>query len=279
MTSENMAILFEVLQYMKEFREKTFVVKVGGAALEKEEAKTSFAKSIVFLRHVQVNPIIVHGGGVEITRLMNQLGIKPLFKNGYRVTDEKTLQIAEMVLEKINKDIVLKINLHGGRAIGVSGKDDNLLLCEKDIANGDIGYVGKIRKVNSGFIEKLIAQNYIPVICPVGFGEDGTTYNINADVAAAEIAISLKAEKLIFVSDVPGVMKDGELIPYLDVRNARKLIEEGVVKGGMIPKIQCAVNALKVGIKSVHVVNGEIPHALLTEIFTLHGIGTMLREI
>ena len=210
---------------------------------------------------------------------MKQLGVEPTFKNGYRVTDEKTMEIVEMVLVgKINKDLVMNLNLHGGKAVGLSGKDAQLIVAERETKYGDIGLVGKIKKVNPEILLTLIANDYIPVIAPVGFGEDGQSYNINADIAAAEIAKSLGAEKLILLTDVDGVLKDGKVISELTVEEAEKLIEDGVVTGGMIPKLECAVAALMGGVNAVHIINGGVEHAILLEVFSREGIGTMIKR-
>lgn len=278
MKKENMQVLFEILPYLKEFHGKIFVIKVGGNVIENDESRKSFAQSIALLSYMGMKPIVVHGGGPEITQMMNQLGMKAVFSNGYRVTDEKTMHVVEMVLGKINKDIVMSINAQGIKAVGISGKDANLLLAQKDLSNGDIGYVGKIEKVNIQFIQDLLEKDYIPVIAPIGFGENGKSYNINADIAAAEIAKSLCAEKLILLTDVDGVMENGKLISYLTTQSAQDLIDRKIVEGGMIPKMQCAILALKNGVKSVHIINGNYELSILLEVFTLEGIGTMIKN-
>jgi len=277
---ETVQVLLEALPYIKEFHGKTFVIKFGGSAMKNENAKEAFIKDLVLLKYTGINPVIVHGGGSEISSLMNQLGIEPVFKNGYRITDEKTMEIVEMVLVgKVNKDIVMNINLHGGKAIGVCGKDGELLLAEKETKYGDIGYVGKVKKVDTTLIKGLLVEGYIPVIAPIGFGEDGTSYNINADIVAAEIAKSLEVEKLVLLTDVDGVFKDGKLLPILSSKEAEDLIEKNIVKGGMIPKLQCAISAVNSGVKSVHIINGGVEHALLLEIFSKEGIGTMIKNL
>ncbi|ACR78824.1 MULTISPECIES: acetylglutamate kinase [Kosmotoga] len=280
MKRETVQVLLEALPYIKEFHGKTFVIKFGGSAMKNENAKEAFIKDLVLLKYTGINPVIVHGGGSEISSLMNQLGIEPVFKNGYRITDEKTMEIVEMVLVgKVNKDIVMNINLHGGKAIGVCGKDGELLLAEKETKYGDIGYVGKVKKVDTTLIKGLLVEGYIPVIAPIGFGEDGTSYNINADIVAAEIAKSLEVEKLVLLTDVDGVFKDGKLLPILSSKEAEDLIEKNIVKGGMIPKLQCAISAVNSGVKSVHIINGGVEHALLLEIFSKEGIGTMIKNL
>ncbi|HEY8542391.1 MAG TPA: acetylglutamate kinase [Pseudothermotoga sp.] len=278
MKKEKMQVLFDILPYLKEFHGKIFVIKVGGNVVENEDSRKSFAQSIAILKYMGIKPVVVHGGGPEITQMMNQLGMKVTFSNGYRVTDEKTMHVVEMVLGKINKDIVMSINMQGTMAVGISGKDADLLFTRKDFSNGDIGYVGKIERVNAEFVKTLLEKDYIPVIAPIGFGEDGKSYNINADIAASEIAKGLCAEKLILLTDVDGVFKDGKLVSYLTKKDAQDLINSKVVEGGMIPKIQCAINAIEAGIKSVHIINGNCQFSLLSEIFTLEGVGTMIKN-
>lgn len=277
---EKMAsVLLEALPYIREFYGKVFVIKFGGSNLKLNGSKEAFIQDIILLKYTGIKPVVVHGGGPEITNLMKQLGVEPTFKNGYRVTDEKTMEIVEMVLVgKINKDLVMSLNLHGGKAVGLSGKDAQLIVAERETKYGDIGLVGKIKKVNPEILLTLIANDYIPVIAPVGFGEDGLSYNINADIAAAEIAKSLGAEKLILLTDVDGVLKDGKVISELTVEEAEKLIEDGVVTGGMIPKLECAVAALMGGVNAVHIINGGVEHAILLEVFSREGIGTMIKR-
>ncbi|WP_448535960.1 acetylglutamate kinase [Pseudothermotoga sp.] len=268
--------LLEVLPYLEQLHGKTVLVKIGGNVLSNEFSKDFFAKSIAFLHFVGIRTLIVHGGGPEITTLMEKLGMKPTFKNGYRVTDEQTMEVVEMVLNKINKDLTTVLNLHGLKAIGICGKDVNLLIAEKDIQYGDIGYVGKVKRINEDLVKWLFEAGYVPVIAPIGVGEDGTTYNLNADVAAAQIAIALKVEVAIFMTDVDGVMKDGQLVSHLDVEEALKLIQEGVVKAGMVPKLSCAVEAVKNGVKSARIINGNDPNVLLATLFTSQPIGTTI---
>jgi acetylglutamate kinase len=205
---------------------------------------------------------------------MEKLGMKPTFNNGYRVTDEQTMEVVEMVLNKINKDLVVTLNLSGVKAIGICGKDVNFLIAEKDMQYGDIGYVGKVKRINEDLMKWLFEAGYVPVIAPIGVGEDGTTYNLNADVAAAKIAIALKVEMIIFMTDVDGVMKDGQLVSQLDVEEALKLIQEGVVKAGMVPKLSCAVEAVKNNVKSARIINGNDPTALLATLFASRPFGT-----
>jgi len=268
--------LFEVLPYLKRLHGKTVLVKIGGNVLSNEFSKDFFAKSIAFLHFVGIKTLIVHGGGPEITTLMEKLGMKPTFNNGYRVTDEQTMEVVEMVLNKINKDLVATLNLSGVKAIGICGKDVNFLIAEKDMRYGDIGYVGKVKRINEDLVKWLFEAGYVPVIAPIGVGEDGTTYNLNADVAAAQIAIALKVEMIIFMTDVDGVMKGGQLVSQLDVEQALKLIQEGVVKAGMVPKLSCAVEAVKNNVKSARIINGNDPTALLATLFASRPFGTIV---
>jgi len=272
-------ILLEAFPYIKEFHGRTVVIKYGGSAMTNPRAKEAFIQDVVLLKYVGMKPVIVHGGGPEINKLMSRLGMKPVFKNGLRVTDEATMEVVEMVLVgKLNKDIVTWINLHGGKSIGLCGKDAATLVAERETRYGDIGYVGKIVHVNTEVVDLLLDADYIPVIAPVAVGENGATYNVNADTAAAKIAENLKAEKLVLLTDVDGVMKDGKLISLMNLEEAKNFIEEKVVEGGMIPKLQCAISALKAGVRSVHIINGGIEHALILEIFSDEGIGTMVVE-
>ena len=273
------AILLEALPYIKKFYNKIFVIKLGGSVIKNSKAKEAFIKDTVLLKYTGINPIVVHGGGTEISELMNRLGMEIEFKNGYRVTDEKTMEIVEMILVgKINKDIVLNLNLNGGKSIGLSGKDGNLFYSEKETKFGDIGSVGKIKKVNIDLINKILEDDYIPVVAPIGFDRNGVTYNINADIAASEIAKALKAEKLILMTDVDGVFKGKKLIPSITVKEAYELIENGIVSGGMIPKLQCAISAIENSVKAVHIINANVEHSLLIEIFSNKGIGTIIKE-
>lgn len=280
-------VLMEALPYIQRFYGKTFVVKYGGHAMENEELKHSFAQDIVLLKYVGINPVVVHGGGPQIDTVLEKMGITSRYVRGMRVTDQETLDIVEMVLVgKVNKEIVNLINRHGGLAVGLSGKDGGLILARKmnvtvSSANGappeiiDIGMVGEIIGINPLVIESLDQNKFIPVIAPVGVGQEGETYNINADLVAGEIAEALHAEKLIMMTDVEGVKdKRGILLSTLKENQARKMIQEGVVGSGMIPKVECCVNALKGGVGKTHIVDGRVKHAVLLEIFTKEGIGT-----
>jgi acetylglutamate kinase len=280
-------VLMEALPYIQRFYGKTFVFKYGGHAMENEELKHSFAQDIVLLKYVGINPVVVHGGGPQIDTVLEKMGITSRYVRGMRVTDQATLDIVEMVLVgKVNKEIVNLINRHGGLAVGLSGKDGGLILARKmnvtvSSPNGappeiiDIGMVGEIIGINPLVIESLDQNKFIPVIAPVGVGQEGETYNINADLVAGEVAEALHAEKLIMMTDVEGVKdKRGTLLSTLKENQARKMIQDGVVGSGMIPKVECCVNALKGGVGKTHIVDGRVKHAILLEIFTKEGIGT-----
>jgi acetylglutamate kinase len=280
-TIEKANILIEALPYIENFRGKIFVVKYGGNAMTDERLKHMVMEDLVFLKLVGINPVVVHGGGPEINDLLGKLGKKPKFVNGFRMTDKETMEVVEMVLTgKVNKEIVSYINRCGGKAIGLSGKDGGLVTADKDLSNGDLGLVGYVKSVNTEVIQLFIKEDYIPVISPVAIGEDGETYNINADTVAGEIAGSLGAEKLIMLTDVEGIYKDygnkDSLISSLDIKTALDYVNEGVIDGGMIPKVLCCINAIKKGVKKTHIIDGRIPHSMLLEIFTDSGIGTVI---
>ena len=279
-------VLMEALPYFRRFYGKTFVIKYGGHAMENEELKASFAQDIVLLKYVGINPVIVHGGSPQIDKTLERMGITSRYVRGMRVTDQETLDIVEMVLVgKVNKEIVNLINQHGGMAVGLSGKDGSLILARKMnmtiSENGkppeiiDIGMVGEIVGINPLVIDSLDENKFIPVIAPVGVGEKGETYNINADLVAGEVAEALHAEKFILMTDVQGVKdKKGNFLSTLKVNQANKMIQEGVIAAGMIPKVECCINALKGGVEKTHIVDGRVKHAVLLEIFTKEGIGT-----
>jgi acetylglutamate kinase len=274
---EKIEVLLEALPYIKSFSGSTFVVKYGGAAMEEERLKKEFAKDVVLLKYVGINPVIVHGGGPQIERMLNKLNIPTRFVDGLRVTDEATLDVVEMVLSgSINKEIVQEIHNMGGQAIGLSGKDGKLVVAEK-VKGKDIGFVGEVVGVNTRIIRDISNSGYIPVIAPLAAGEDGHGYNVNADTAAGSIAKALMAEKLVLLTDVPGVL-DSELktISGLKTSEARELIKSDTVRGGMIPKIKCCLDAIHGGVKKTHIIDGRVPHALLLEIFTDSGIGTQI---
>jgi acetylglutamate kinase len=279
-------VLMEALPYIRRFYGKTFVVKCTGSLMLDEELKASFAQDIVLLKYVGINPVVVHGGGPQITEMMEKMGTRAVFVRGMRVTTEEMMDIVEMVLVgKVNKEIVNLINQHGGMAVGLSGKDGGLIRAQKMSvrvsSDGetneivDIGLVGEIVGINPAVINSLDENKFIPVIAPIGVGEKGETYNINADLVAGQIAEALGAEKLILLTDVEAVKdKKGELLSTLKINQARKLIQEGVVAGGMIPKVECCIEALKGGVGKTHIIDGRVKHAVLLEIFTKEGVGT-----
>lgn len=280
-------ILVEALPYIQRLNGKTVVIKYGGNAMINEELKNQVMEDITLLKFIGVNPVLVHGGGPEITKTLDRLGIKSRFVNGLRVTDSATMEVAQMVLAgKTNKEIVSMLNQKGGSAIGLCGIDGRLIECEKyedpEKGNGnDIGFVGRITRINSRLIELVAGDEYIPVIAPVGVGKDGQSYNINADTAASEIAASLKAEKLILLTDVEGVRSSGDsgrIIPALTAKEVHKLIDKKVISGGMIPKVLGCIEAVERGVGRTHIIDGRIPHCILLEIFTNRGIGTMIMK-
>lgn len=282
---ERAQVLAEALPYIQRFRGATFVIKYGGHAMLTPELRESFAQDVVLLESVGIKPVIVHGGGPQITELIGKLGLKSSFVRGMRVTDEATMDAAEMVLQKINKEIVALIWRHGGKGIGLSGKDGNLLVARKMYLsdksdNGrarklDIGLVGEVASVNPLALQALEPAGFIPVIAPVGAGADGLTYNINADIAAGALAGALKAQKLILLTDVEGVKdREGALLRTLDAPLAHKMIRAGTIGQGMIPKVECCLDALQAGAGNAHVIDGRVRHSVLLEIFTDTGIGT-----
>lgn len=281
---EKAEVLIEALPYIQRFNRKVIVVKYGGSAMVDEELKRNVIKDVVLLKLVGFKPIIVHGGGKEISRWVGKVGKEAKFVNGLRVTDKETMEIAEMVLGKVNKELVTLVESLGVTAIGISGKDGGLLKVNKKLSQGqDIGYVGDIKEVNPTILNELLEKDFLPIVCPVGLGDDFATYNINADDAACAIARAMKAEKLAFLTDIEGVYRDPEdtssLISELFVNEAKALIENGNVGGGMIPKLQNCIDAIESGVNRVHILDGRIQHCLLLEIFTNKGIGTaILRE-
>lgn len=274
-------ILVEALPYIRKFYGKIFVIKYGGAAQKEIPLKDAFAKDIVLLNFIGIRPIVVHGGGPKISETMKKLGKEPQFINGHRVTDRETMEIVEMVLGGIiNKEIVQLINSHGGKAVGLTGKDGNLLRTTKKIMKikeqeADLGFVGEIEQVSTEILETLQRDSFIPVVAPIGFDKNGNSYNINADTVASSIAVAVGAEKLILLTDVKGISDEaGNHIPTLKVEEALKLIGENIISGGMIPKVHACLNALTGGVRKTHIIDGRIPHSLLLEIFTKKGIGT-----
>lgn len=277
-------ILVEALQFIKKFYGKTVIVKYGGSAMKDPELKKSFVEDIVSMNLVGINVIIVHGGGSIINKMLEKLDIKPKFFKGFRITDKETMDVVEMVLAgKINKSIVNDIQTQGVDAIGVCGKDGNLLEAKKKLIDGkDIGLVGEVTNVNTNFLEGLIKNTIIPVIAPIGNDPLGNTYNINADDVALAISKALNAEKLIYLTDVLGVLRDvndnTSLITEMKVDEALTYIKEGIITNGMIPKVKSSIEAICSGVKAVHIIDGRIEHSLLLEVFTPHGIGTMFKK-
>ena len=273
---ERASILIEALPYIRRFSGNTFVIKYGGAAMEKKNLRDSVAQDIILLKYVGINPILIHGGGPEITRALKKLNKKTKFVRGLRVTDKETMNVVENVLaNKINRDIVNYINKHGGKAIGLNGKDASFIRVKKHTPDGiDIGFVGEVERINSSFLRTL-AKDFIPVIAPIGVDESGIIYNINADEVSSSIAIALKADKLIVLTDVHGVMdKKGCLISTIKTNNIKKAMSS--VKEGMIPKLKGCIEAVKKGVGKTHIIDGRISHALLLEIFTDKGVGTQI---
>jgi len=277
-------VLIEALPYIQKFNRKVIVVKYGGSAMVDENLKKRVIEDVTLLKLVGFKPIIVHGGGKEISRWVSKVGMEPKFINGLRVTDEPTMELAEMVLGKVNKELVQMVESLGVRAIGLSGKDGGLLNVTKKYSNGeDIGYVGEIQKVNADILWDLLDKDFLPIVCPIGLDDSFHTYNINADDAACAIARAMNAEKLAFLTDIEGVYKDpndpSTLISELQISEAKEFIEKGYIGGGMLPKLNNCIEAIEHGVNRVHILDGRIPHSLLLEIFTNKGIGTaILRE-
>ncbi len=286
------AVLVEAIPYIRTFYGKTFVIKYGGNAMINEELKRGVMEDIVLLKFLGVNPVVIHGGGPEITQMLKRVGKESRFVQGLRVTDAETMEIVQMVLVgKLNKEIVSKINLLGAKAVGLSGQDANLIIAEKTVPTmpadfdgeiPDIGFVGEVSKINTEILHQLIAAGYIPVISSIGMGTDGVSYNINADTAAGELAAALEAEKLIMLTDVEGIFEDysdkSTLISALTIEKAHEMINQGKIEGGMIPKVQACITALQNGVKRTHIIDGRQLHSMLLEILTDKGIGTMVVE-
>jgi len=284
-------VLIEALPYIQRFKGKTIVVKFGGNAMVDEELKHSFARDIVLMKLVGLNPIVVHGGGPQIGLLLEKLGKTTGFVDGMRITDSETMDVVEMVLGGlVNKDIVNLINMHGGKAVGLTGKDGNFIRAKKlhltprEVLPGalepeiiDLGHVGEVSSIDPAVLDMLGDSDFIPVIAPIGVGEDGHSYNINADLVAGKIAEQLKAEKLILLTNIPGILdKQGTLLTGLSIKKTEELIADGTISGGMIPKTRCATDAIKGGVTSVHIIDGRVDHAVLLELFTDQGVGTLL---
>lgn len=277
-------ILIEALPYIQKFSGKTVVVKYGGNAMINEDLKNSVIEDIILLKYIGLNPIVVHGGGPDISKALNEKGVKSQFINGLRVTDEETVKVAqEVLIGKTNKEIVALINKHGGRAVGISGIDASFIECEKqkttvDGEEVDIGYVGKIKKVKREVLDLLYKDQWIPVIAPIGTDSEGNSYNVNADTVAAAVAAAVEAEKLILLTDVEGIKdKNGDIVYEAVPADIDRMIEDGTISGGMIPKVQGCVDALNEGVTGVHIIDGRISHCLLLEIFTKTGIGTLIK--
>ena len=284
-------VLIDSLPYMQEFRHKTIVIKYGGHAMVDEHLKRQFALDVILLKQVGINPVIVHGGGPQINKLLDRLGIQPSYVEGMRVTDGETMDVVEMVLVgKVNKEIVGLINHCGGKAVGLSGRDGDLVCARKLKVSSkkkveefgdappeliDLGQVGEVTHINPGVLESLSRNDFIPVIAPVGVGDEGQVFNINADLVAGAIAGKLSAEKLILLTDVPGVNdKNGQLITTLPAGDLAQLIDDGTVEGGMIPKVRCCEDALRQGVAKTYIVDGRVEHSILLEMFTPEGVGT-----
>jgi acetylglutamate kinase len=280
--SSQASILIEALPYIKAFSGKTMVLKCGGSWMEEEELVDAFVLDVVLMWYVGMKPVIIHGGGPQISQIMERFGKSPKFIDGQRITDEETMELVEMVLGgRLNKELVSRINHQGGRAVGLSGIDSKLLEAKKHL-NGkiDLGFVGEVKKVNPQIISSLDDDGFIPVIAPIGIGDDGKRYNINADWAASEIASALKAEKLIVLTDTRGVLKDegdeNSVISTLTLKQIDEMIENNTIKGGMIPKLRAAQRALKNGVCKVHIIDGRVLHSTILELFTDKGIGTQI---
>ncbi|MGB0720857.1 MAG: acetylglutamate kinase [Gammaproteobacteria bacterium] len=284
-------ILSEALPYIQRFLGKTVVIKYGGNAMVDEDLKAGFAKDIVLLKHIGVNPVVVHGGGPQIGELLKRIGKESEFIQGMRVTDAETMDVVEMVLGGlVNKEIVNLINRHGGRAVGLTGKDGDLIRARKLAMSRtatdnqppeiiDLGHVGEVESIDASVVAMLDRGDFIPVVAPIGVGDDGFSYNINADLVAGKMSEVLKAEKLMLLTNAPGVMDDaGNLLTGLTPKKVDELIESGTIHGGMLPKIACALDAVKCGVNAAHIIDGRVPHAVLLELFTDSGVGTLIRR-
>ena len=282
---EKANILIEALPYIQKFNGKTVVVKYGGNAMINDELKEHVMEDITLLKYIGINPVVVHGGGPDISSALNSFGIESKFINGLRVTDEESMRVAQMVLiGKTNKEIVSLLGTKGGNAIGISGIDGSLIECKKcytevDGKKTDIGFVGDVVNVNAGVLSDLTRHGYIPVVAPIGVDKDGNSYNVNADTVAGAVAEALEAEKLMLLTDIEGIKESadsGEALSRLNRKQIYQMIDEGKIVGGMIPKVKGAIQAIEAGVTSVHILDGRVPHCLLLEIFTDHGIGTMI---
>ncbi|MDJ0834191.1 MAG: acetylglutamate kinase [Gammaproteobacteria bacterium] len=281
-------ILIEALPYIQRLDRKTVVIKYGGNAMVDEQLKSSFAQDIVLLKQVGVNPVIVHGGGPQIGQLLERIGKESRFIEGMRVTDRETMDVVQMVLGGlVNKEIVSLINTHGGRAVGLTGKDGGLINARRlELTSSseqtseiiDLGHVGQVESIDPSVVKMLDEDDFIPVIAPVGVGKDGASYNINADLVAGKLAAVLGAEKLLLLTNTPGVLdNDGQLLTGLDAGTTDQLIEDGIIHGGMLPKVACALDAVKSGVKTSHIIDGRVKHSVLLELLTNQGVGTLIR--
>jgi len=291
-TASNIAhVLTEALPYIQRFAGKTIVIKYGGNAMVDDELKKSFARDVVLMKLVGINPVVVHGGGPQIGKLLEKIGKESRFVEGMRVTDSETMDVVEMVLGGlVNKEIVNLINRHGGSAVGLTGKDGDLIRARKLVFTRnapemntteiiDIGHVGEVASINSAVVDMLVKGNFIPVIAPIGVGQDGQSYNINADLVAGKVAEVLHAEKLMLLTNTAGVLdKENNVLSGLTARDVKQLIEQGVIYGGMLPKVKCALDAVQGGVSTAHIIDGRVEHAVLLEIFTDQGVGTLIRR-
>ncbi len=281
---EKANILIEALPYIKEFNEKIVVIKYGGSAMTDPQIREKVIEDIVLMKYVGLKPVIVHGGGPAINTMLTRIGRKTDFINGMRVTDRETMETVEMVLSGgVNKGIVDLLSAHNIKSVGISGKDGKLFTAEKLISpDGDLGFVGNLKNIDTGVIDVLLNNGYTPVIAPVASDENGNTYNINADMAASGVAAALKAQKLIYLTDIPGILKDindeKSLVHKADLKEINQMKKEGIIKGGMIPKVDYAAEAVNSGVASVHILDGRIEHSILLEIFTKKGIGTIIQK-
>ena len=276
---EKKNLLLEALAYIQEFKDKIVVIKYGGAAMIEEDLKIQFAQDIVLLQSLGMQPVIVHGGGPEISRTMQQLGQKVSFIDGLRVTSEENIKVAEMVLSgTVNKEIIAHLNTFDGKAVGLSGKDGYLIEAfKKEHESGvDLGYVGDIKRINPELLHVLMQKKFLPVISPIGLGEGGVTYNLNADTVAATIAVAVQAYKIIFMTDVNGIMVGDKLQPELGVEEVKRLLSVGLIHGGMVPKAEAVLSCVTAGVPSAHIINGTDPHSVITELFTDKGTGTKI---
>ncbi|MGW8246584.1 MAG: acetylglutamate kinase [Acidiferrobacterales bacterium] len=283
--NERARILAEALPYIRRFKNKTIVVKYGGNAMVDDELKNGFARDVVLMKLVGMNPVVVHGGGPQIGQLLERMGKESKFVDGMRVTDAETMDVVEMVLGGlVNKEIVSMINHHGGKAVGLTGKDGGLIRARKMMlkkASGDdsvdIGHVGEVESIDPEVVAVLDTKNFIPVVAPIGVGKDGEAYNINADIVAGKLAVTLAAEKLILMTNTPGVLdKQEKLLTGLSANAVDELIADSTISGGMLPKVNCALDAVKSGVHSAHIIDGRVPHALILEILTDEGVGTLI---